>query len=140
MKIKEVVESKSFYVDVETRNGVESYRRSADSNNWEKLYGDSWESLYGSDELESLFQEYQKANNKPIASEPKYGEVSFNYDTLPEPQNIGDFSNIYHVVKCENFGVMMAMYLRNDQGEVAWYSSYAERIVDKVIAWALIPR
>lgn len=50
-------------------------------------------------------------------------------DSLPEIQDLYDHSNTYYLVKVENFGERRAMFLRDENGAVGWYSSYIDKII-----------
>jgi hypothetical protein len=56
MKLEKLTSSLTYYIDMD--NGY-SYRRSATSADWERLWGESWEPVFSEEkELEQAFQDY----------------------------------------------------------------------------------
>lgn len=59
-----------------------------------------------------------------------------NRNSTPEPEYIDDICNKYYVVFVEGFAhPEKAMYLKDENGECAWYVNYFAKIIRPVICW-----
>ena len=58
IKIEKVTVVMEFIIDMSDGG---TYRRSAKSRTWEKMYGESWETQYVDDDLEQAYQDYLDA-------------------------------------------------------------------------------
>lgn len=53
-------------------------------------------------------------------------------DSLPDAEPLSDPCGTYYTIKVENFGERRAMFLFDETGEKAWYSSYIDKIIRHV--------
>lgn len=54
---------------------------------------------------------------------------------LPIPELFSEPCGTYYMVKTENFGEQKAMYLEDENGNAAWYTSYISMLIVPVISW-----
>lgn len=56
-------------------------------------------------------------------------------ESLPEPNDINGEIAPYYLIKVDFFGLLLAMYLKDSEGNCGWYSNYASRIIRRVTFW-----
>ena len=69
----------------------------------------------------------------------KLQSISWNIETLPEPQSVHSECGTYYIVKVKGYNPpTMAMYLTNDKGETGWYTNYYSKITRQIEKWASV--
>lgn len=93
------------------------------------------EKLVNSPIIESYWRNKIKKEN--LAKEQKVQPLSWvnTSDKLPTPYSYDSTCAPYYLVKTEKFGYVLAMFLKDENGECNWYSSYMNKIINPVVKW-----
>jgi len=68
-------------------------------------------------------------------SDESVSSIKWVVNDIPTPQPISDICNNYYLVDVKDYGIHKAMFLKNESGEVGWYTNYFSKIIKPIIRW-----